>query len=95
MPKRNHRQPSRSLARLSPEPGAGGNCINWVDLSEAAAIGSSVTPSRKKFSSLAQTDLSMMVEVEVVRWYSSVEYKVGSWGSITILASSQVSNKIH
>jgi hypothetical protein len=34
-----------------------------------------------------------MVEAEIVRWYSSVEYKVGSWESIIIIASPWASNK--
>ena len=29
----------------------------------------------------------------MVRWYSLVKYKVGSWESITILASPRVSSK--
>ena len=39
--------------------------------------------------------MAVMVEAEIVGWYSLVEYKVGSWESITILASSQVSDKVH
>jgi len=31
----------------------------------------------------------VMVEAEIVGWYSLVEYKVGSWESITILASNK------
>jgi len=34
-----------------------------------------------------------MVEAEIVGWYGLVEYKVGSWESITILASPRVSSK--
>ena len=36
-----------------------------------------------------------MVEAKVVRWYGLVEHRVGPWESITILASSRVSIKLH